>query len=439
MIGTDQDGRGHTAPGEGLPPRADVAVIGGGIAGWTAALTAAGGGASVLVVEAHEHGGRARTVERDGFSHNIGPHGLYVAGHLQSVLDRSGLHVAGSRLATGRATLAVRGELHDVDFGPVGLLRTTALRPRDRARLLRQFARLPRLDPAAFVGRTVHEWLGDEPAAVQDVVGTFVRVSTYTQAPDELDAGAAIAQVQQSLRGVRYLDGGWARLVATLSDAARSRGTQAVTGAAAQRVVVAGDGDLVVETARGEVRARSVVIAAGGPDVAERLTGTTVAGRDTLTAPIAATTLDLALDHPHERLVFGVDEPLYLSPHAPTARLAPTGRGLVCTMRYLAPGEAPADPDAERARLLQFAERAGIRADDVLHEWALHRSVVSHGAPSARGGGLAGRPAIDALGLPGVLLAGDWVGPHGLLADAAASSGEDAARHALAICASIRG
>jgi hypothetical protein len=33
-----------------------------------------------------------------------------------------------------------------------------------------------------------------------------------------------------------------------------------------------------------------------------------------------------------------------------------------------------------------------------------------------------GRPAVDELGIPGVALAGDWVGPEGMLADAAVAS-----------------
>jgi hypothetical protein len=70
-----------------------------------------------------------------------------------------------------------------------------------------------------------------------------------------------------------------------------------------------------------------------------------------------------------------------------------------------------------------------------VHERSLHRLVVAHGAPTAAGGGLSGRPVIDALGIPGVFVAGDWVGPEGLLADAAAASGTAAARAALDVVA----
>jgi hypothetical protein len=42
------------------------------------------------------------------------------------------------------------------------------------------------------------------------------------------------------------------------------------------------------------------------------------------------------------------------------------------------------------------------------------------------GGGLAGRPAIHDSGLDGVLVAGDWVGPKGWLADGSLVSGEAA-------------
>jgi hypothetical protein len=58
--------------------------------------------------------------------------------------------------------------------------------------------------------------------------------------------------------------------------------------------------------------------------------------------------------------------------------------------------------------------------------------VVTGVTPTPERGGLAGRPGITSAGLPGVLVAGDWVGPAGHLADAALASGEAAGRAALA-------
>ncbi|HEX7459355.1 MAG TPA: hypothetical protein VF279_01915, partial [Acidimicrobiales bacterium] len=49
----------------------------------------------------------------------------------------------------------------------------------------------------------------------------------------------------------------------------------------------------------------------------------------------------------------------------------------------------------------------------------------------AGNGGLRGRPAVGDTGTPGIHLAGDWVGPDGLLADAALASGYAAGRRAL--------
>ena len=61
----------------------------------------------------------------------------------------------------------------------------------------------------------------------------------------------------------------------------------------------------------------------------------------------------------------------------------------------------------------------------------LPRMVVSSTMPRAGNGGLPGRPSVRASGLEGVFVAGDWVGPVGLLADAALASGHQAGLAAL--------
>ena len=146
--------------------------------------------------------------------------------------------------------------------------------------------------------------------------------------------------------------------------------------------------------------------------------------------PIRAACLDVAVRTlPDERATFalGVDRPLYLSVHSKTARVAPDGAALVSTMRYLPPGE-PSDAkrdEAELERLLDLLQ-PGWRDVLVRRRW-LPAMVVSHALVMAEEGGTRGRPGPRVPDAPGVFVAGDWVGPEGMLLDASLASAERAA------------
>ncbi|MGH9113762.1 MAG: NAD(P)-binding protein, partial [Acidimicrobiales bacterium] len=74
----------------------DLIVVGGGLAGLTAAATAAGSGASVLVLDAQQLGGRAVTDDVDGYRFNRGAHALYKGAVGRGVLARLGVAVHGA-------------------------------------------------------------------------------------------------------------------------------------------------------------------------------------------------------------------------------------------------------------------------------------------------------------------------------------------------------
>lgn len=410
--------------------RFDIAVVGGGIAGLVAGITAAESGAKVLVVDAHAAGGRARTTERDGFHHNIGPHALYLAGHLQPFLATRNIDPTGGIPNTKRVRLLRDDTLHRLSMNPFSIAATKLLRPRSRIRLLSLLAGLPTMKTGRFVGIPWQDFLGNQPDDVAGLVAMLVRTGTYVNAPATFDSGAALDQLKLALKGVRYVDGGWQTIVDTLTQVfARAGGTLLGNTPVA---TIRSDGDVALETSSGVVHANAVVIAGLAPASVERLTGASIRGGDQIGSIIHGAALDLALDRIHDGLVFGVDEPLYLTPHAPVARLAPTGCGLVSVFRYVPDGESEASASHDRGRLRRFAEQAGITQDHVVHERYLHRLVVANGFPTARGGGLRGRPTADALGIDGVFIAGDWVGGDGQLADAASASAEAAARHAIA-------
>ncbi|MEZ5270739.1 MAG: hypothetical protein R2694_00320 [Ilumatobacteraceae bacterium] len=168
------------------------------------------------------------------------------------------------------------------------------------------------------------------------------------------------------------------------------------------------------------------------PDAAATLTGR--APFDTGPA-IEAACLDLATDRPASRpLLFGIDQPLYLSDHGAVARLAPAGGSVVHVARYLRPGEEH-DPAATRAELEHHAALAGIGPADIVDGRYLHRMTVAGALATVEHGGLAGRPGVADSGLDGVFLAGDWVGREGHLLDASAASAEAAAQAALSLLA----
>ncbi len=414
----------------------DTVVVGGGLAGLVAAAIAAREGIGrVLLFDPHPLGGRARVDDREGYRFGRGPRALYLGGPAEQTLQDLGVDTSagGAPLLDGAGAID-GGRLHRLPQGPLSVLRSTLMSPLEKFALAKAFARLPRIEPATVAGSTVTEWLDREAmsGAPRRLVEALIRVATYCDAPDVLDAGAAVAAAQAGLSpGVRYLDGGWQTLVDATWRVAQAAGVT-WQREAVQRVTVdpARPGSVRVHTASGEIAARSVVVASGLPDVAVRLLGEVPASWPVLGPPITAACLELGLRRaPDRRFIMGIDEPTYLSTHAPPARLAPPGHAVVHAMRYQRPASATSAAD-DRRTLDDLVAQAGIGSEDIAVERFLATMVVSGAMPTAAAGGLTGRVPVEVAEHPGVFLAGDWVGPTGMLLDAAVASAADAARRA---------
>ena len=87
----------------------EITVIGGGLAGLTAAITGAEGGAEVQLFEAHEElGGRARSTDGP-YKANLGPHAIYTGGVLWDWLTHARTDAAAGPAAADRRSLSLRG------------------------------------------------------------------------------------------------------------------------------------------------------------------------------------------------------------------------------------------------------------------------------------------------------------------------------------------
>jgi len=408
----------------------DVVVVGGGLAGLCAASFAASAGARVALYESSpDLGGRARTRVKEGFCFNYGPHALYRGGSLDTALRDQGV-VPRGKVPNLVAGYFVRDRtLHLAPFGGSGLAETTlypsAVKAEVGAALARFGKSAPEMGPGVNARQAVEE-LSQSPH-VRELISAMLRLTSYIHDPDAADGATLFAQLHRALsNNVVYVDDGWNQLVSAL--AARADAGRCLLGVG-QRVTAIKPGQTWrVETSNGNsVSAPAVVLALPPRDALELLPyaeALRVAADRSVAVYAACLDLGLSqLPEPGHNFALGLDEPLYLSVHSSAARLAPEGGALVHILRYL-------QPDQQLDKTLLLAELEGF-ADLVQPGWRSYvrasqffwKMPVMYSEPLARYRGLAGRPGVALPGFSGLYIAGDWVGSHSLLSDAAAASG----------------
>ncbi len=414
--------------------KTDVAVIGGGLSGLAAATYLARAGKSVTLFErSHLPGGRAVTQRCGEFLFNEGPHAVYKAGQGIKILRELGLKFHGGLVALSGFGLR-DGQLYPFPTQASTLFDNGLLGGADKLELMRVLARVLTLRPDSVAEVPLQVWLDHEVhrPAVRDVIKMLIRVATYTDAPEIQSAGSALAQLRLSLSSVYYLDGGWQTLVDGLVKAAEAAGVRIMLNARVAAVEHNGavEGVRLVDKT---VIPVSAAIIAGSPSMASALVdggaNPVLRARAESAIPVKLACLDLGLrrlPYPDRKVVLGVDSPLYYSVHSTYAKLAPAGRAMVHVAKYLAP-DTPNDPRADERELenLMDTVQPGWR-DEVVEQRYLPNMVVMNALVTASGGGLPGRPGLEVPGIDNLCLVGDWVGPRGLLFDAALSSARQA-------------
>lgn len=413
------------APPQNLP----LVVAGAGLAGLSAALHAARAGQRVVLLEQSEQiGGRAITRRESGWHFNLGAHAIYNAGEGRRILAALGVQLIGKAPPVTGVQVFIDGQLHPLLGSWLGL--------GEKLKWPLLLARVMTLDPKAHRGISATAWLdglvGGSSSRLRQLMGFLIRVSSYAAAHDKLSAEVAIQQLQLALKAnVTYLDGGWQSLLDQLARLARRQGVELRTGAGLKSLKRQG-GSWALSLADGSGLDAAGVILAMPPQAVQRLLapwpGLALHRQLAELEPVLAGTLDIGLTRlpqPGNKGAFGIDEASYFSVHSAGAKLAPAGGALIHAMAYLA---EPEDPHQLRARLEARLDAFQPGWQTCLGPSHFYPHLTVTHALAKPGAGLAGRPAVQVAGLPNLLLAGDWVGESGWLADAALASGREAAR-----------
>jgi phytoene dehydrogenase-like protein len=361
-----------------------VTVIGGGLAGLVAAITAAEADRRVTLHEGHRRiGGRAASTDGP-FRANLGPHVLYDDGPLWHWLGERGLATPAPRGSVTQLRAVWQGQLRRSP--PVHLLRALLARRE-----------------AAPVRTSFRDWatarFGAEAA---EPLSATAGVFTFDHDPGRLSAAFVWERLVRVLTTIppaaRYVPGGWQTLIDRLAAYARRLGVRIVTGS---RIEELPDRPVIVAT---ELRA------------AGRLLGDETLGWESARAAF----LDLALEeHRGDPFVVGMlDRPGWVERFTkPDPSLAPPGHSLLQAQTGLPPGESLTDGIA---RLEAVLDRAYV---DWRERVAWRRQYELDGRAGALdlpGTTWRDRPAIDRG--DGVYLVGDMVAAPGLLSEVSHAS-----------------
>lgn len=372
-----------------------ITVIGGGVAGLTAAVTCAERGASVRLFEAHERvGGRARSTDGPHKA-NLGPHAIYKGGVLWDWLSARDLMPPLARPLLTGVRFHYEGATHRSP--PLSLI-PPGLRLRGRM---------------APVDQDFRSWVTDHgDTRTAGLLSSLAGVYTFHHDPGELSAAFVWERSQRLLLSARpparFVVGGWSTLVDALERHARSLGVAIITG---ERVDALPDAPVIVAL---ELRdARRLL---GDDETLQWLSGRTVC-------------LDLGL---RERrgdpwIVSDLESSGWIERYsAQDASLAPAGEQLVQAQMPIRPDESADDAGQRLERLLD----ASFEAWRGRVTWR-RRQVMDgrSGALDLPGATWRDRPAIDRG--DGVFLCGDQVAAPGCLSEVSFASAIDAGTLAL--------
>ena len=407
-----------------------VVVVGGGLAGITAALDLAQAGAQVVVAEVRPRlGGAAYSVPRDGLVLDNGQHVfLRCCTDYRALLDRLGCAgdtVLQDRLdipviAPGRAPARLRrsglpAPLHL----SASLVRFGLIAPRDRARLAVAMLRLRGVDPddPAADARSFGDWLAQQhqsPEAVE-AIWRLITVATLNLEP----ADASLAQAAYVFRVGLLQDAaagdvGWSRVpLSQLHDGPARRalaaaGAEVRLGVRVQHIERT-PGGYEVQTADGPLAADAVVVAVPAQRAGTLLPAGALADPS---VPDRLGQSPILNVHVHyDRPVLG--EPFVAAVHSPVSWIfdrtasAGAGHGQVLALSLSAADAIEhLDADALRARMLPaLGELLPAARAARVERFAVHRehAATFRAAPGQR----ALRPPA-ASALPGLAIAGAW-------------------------------
>lgn len=407
----------------------EVAVVGGGVAGLTAAIYAAKAGKQTIVIEKQDQlGGRAVTNKKNGAYFNLGGHALY-HGDALATFRELGLRLQGNQPSIDGYGIW-KGKLLTMPMSVKSLLTTPLLSWKGKIELASWLAKFGKMDTYPYDHISLRAWIEGNlhDPMVRNVFYALLRTASYVVAPDMQAAGPVLQQLQHSLQGVLYLDRGWGAIIEDLREIAIKHGVRILTSS---KVVAIEHLDGIVQHVRCEdetrVEAKHIIITAP-PAVAHQLVtnaeATALHAWREQAIEITAACMDVALRRlpkPKQQFIYGIDQPVFLSNQSRAAYLSEDGAQVISIIKYQGEKKNPETDLHDLEKTLDLVQ-PGWR-DELIAKQYLPHITVCHDFLHVRRQHQPG-PAVPEIS--GLYVAGEWASHGELLVDAATASAKRA-------------
>lgn len=201
-----------------------VVVIGGGLAGLSAAARLAYNGYQVKLLEkAPKLGGRAITIPLKGFNFNFGAHAIYARDKsiLRKYESEIGLQVDWKDFSASKAFYDLGSFTTPMPATLEGLFKTKVLDAENKVRFTYEILKTMSSFERGEEGTPIGEYLQKESDAVRDVLLTVASSNFFTNEPEKIPSPLFFRYYKRlfaTSRAVSYIGGGWQAIVQSFAD-----------------------------------------------------------------------------------------------------------------------------------------------------------------------------------------------------------------------------
>jgi 15-cis-phytoene desaturase len=238
----------------------DVVIVGGGLAGLSAAAYLSSKGKKIVLLERGALGGRAVTLKIKGFNFNFGAHAIY--GRDTSVLrtfeNELGLHIDWQDFNPNKAKYDLGDDLTAVPANVQGLFRTKLLKGLDKVKFTFEVLKTMLKMETGHPHLSIEKWMERKGVSeeVKEMMLTLASSNFFTREPEKIPSDVFFNYYRRLFttnKPVAYIGGGWQALIDEFVRVIEQNNGTILTKTRVEAFRVENDRVTAVVTADGEI------------------------------------------------------------------------------------------------------------------------------------------------------------------------------------------